>query len=178
MSNVFYLFIETNKKPPLSLSLLAEWTNRIPKHNISVFLHFQIPDVVSNYPFAPGLLFAKKERLASRSLPYLYILFAQRFGFIQLEHFFRSKTNLRHRNLLGREAEIMGIRIADADHISQFVPIVVGIKAVMCHRFLDIFQPSVTAGKTEAVPVMDQSALANFVESVRFFCQRQKYGNS
>lgn len=50
--------------------------------------------------------------------------------FIQLIHFLRSQPELGYGDIFAGEQEVVGIVVTDADHISQFVPVVVGVETV------------------------------------------------
>ena len=49
---------------------------------------------------------------------------------VELVHLLGRQTDLRHRYALRDKAEIVGIRIADADDITHFIPEIVGVETV------------------------------------------------
>ena len=85
-------------------------------------------------------------------------------GFIQLVHLFCCKSSLRHRGSCFREAVVQVLIVADADGVSNFVPVVIGIQAVAAQGLLGVVQPSVTAGEGEAVQIVNQVAFAYHVD--------------
>ena len=52
------------------------------------------------------------------------------------------------------EAVIKRFHVANADHVADFVPEVVGIKAVACARFLPVVKLSAAAVKDKAIDVV------------------------
>ena len=70
------------------------------------------------------------------------------FSFIQ---FFCGDTGLGDRGGILGEAVIQGILVADADHIADLIPVIVGIQAVAGQRALLVVQLAITAGEAEAV---------------------------
>ena len=68
--------------------------------------------------------------------------------FVQFIHLFHCQSGLRyHVSAALREAVVKGLVVADADHVSDFVPVVVRVQTVAGLRLLGIIQPSVTTGE-------------------------------
>ena len=72
-------------------------------------------------------------------------------SFLQLVKLLGGQAGLGYHIPFFWEAVVKGVGIADADHIADLIPVVVGIKAVAGQRTLGIVKPSVAAGKMEAV---------------------------
>ena len=91
----------------------------------------------------------------------------QQLGFVEPEHFLAGQADLGHGDAgILREEEVVDLGIANADAVSHFVPVIVGIDGVAGLGRLAVIQLAVTAGQVEAGSVVGQMALTHPVDGL------------
>ena len=83
---------------------------------------------------------------------------------IELIHLFCCKAQFRHALSIAEQAEIVDLGISDADHICYFIPIIVGVQAVVGFGALHNIQSSITTGEMESPDIMGQGTLTHGVD--------------
>ena len=84
---------------------------------------------------------------------------------LQKEHLLRRHLGLGHDGLrVLREAVEQMPTVADGDHVTDLIEIIIGIDAVGCQRRLDIIQLSVASGQMKSRRIMNKVALPHTVQ--------------